>query len=353
MTQEEKAKAYDEALEKAKAHINSKGIGDTVDLCKHLFSELNESEDEKVIRTLFFLCKDHDWLNGATKEECLNWLEKRKENSKSADSIPSDCVSDAKCEDRWHKTANSLPDNGRDVLAKDALGNYLIASFDGAQWFVSVYDGQDHPVLHTPPILEWCDIETCEESLHISETCKENADSFTDEDERIRKEMISFLRSPFIKENLTDEKVAPWLDWLEKQKEPTTEELYAEAGTTENEYIANTMKMVRAMREKQKEQKPAEWSEEDEKIISNIRHLLFGLAFENGGVDVNGDYCKDVYIQADDFLKSLRPSWRPSDEQMNCLCAAVDAAIRKHNESVSGYKPARVLKSLYEQLKKL
>ena len=38
---------------------------------------------------------------------------------------------------------------------------------------------------------------------------------------------------------------------------------------------------------------------------------------------------------------------------MNCLCAAVDAAIRKHNESVSGYGPARVLKSLYEDLKKL
>lgn len=45
-------------------------------------------------------------------------------------------------------------------------------------------------------------------------------------------------------------------DWLEKRKEPTTEELYAEAGTTEKEYIANTMKMVRAMREKKQDQKP-------------------------------------------------------------------------------------------------
>lgn len=39
------------------------------------------------------------------------------------------------------------------------------------------------------------------------------------EDERIRKELINFLRSPFIKENLTDEKVAPWLAYLEKQKD--------------------------------------------------------------------------------------------------------------------------------------
>ena len=39
------------------------------------------------------------------------------------------------------------------------------------------------------------------------------------EDERIRKEIINFLRSPFVTENITDEKIAPWLAYLEKQKE--------------------------------------------------------------------------------------------------------------------------------------
>jgi hypothetical protein len=38
---------------------------------------------------------------------------------------------------------------------------------------------------------------------------------------------------------------------------------------------------------------------------------------------------------------------------MRCLCEVVDEAILKHNESVGGYKPASVLKSLYEQLQKL
>ena len=62
-------------------------------------------------------------------------------------------------------------------------------------------------------------------------------------------------------------------------------------------------------------------SEEQKKIIGNIRHLIFEHAFENGGVDVNGDYCKDVYQEADDFLKSLRPKhhWKPSEEQMQAL----------------------------------
>ncbi len=39
------------------------------------------------------------------------------------------------------------------------------------------------------------------------------------EDERTRKELVNFLQSPFVKENLTDEKVVPWLAYLEKQKE--------------------------------------------------------------------------------------------------------------------------------------
>ena len=39
------------------------------------------------------------------------------------------------------------------------------------------------------------------------------------EDELTRKSLIRFLRSPFVHENITDEKVAPWLAWLEKQGE--------------------------------------------------------------------------------------------------------------------------------------
>lgn len=40
------------------------------------------------------------------------------------------------------------------------------------------------------------------------------------EGETTRQSLISFLKSPFINENIVDEKVAPWIAWLEKQKEP-------------------------------------------------------------------------------------------------------------------------------------
>lgn len=47
MTTEQKAKAYDEALNKAKIEINTKGIGETVDLCYQLFPQLAENDDEE------------------------------------------------------------------------------------------------------------------------------------------------------------------------------------------------------------------------------------------------------------------------------------------------------------------
>lgn len=100
--------------------------------------------------------------------------------------------------------------------------------------------------------------------------------------------------------------------------------------------------------EKQKEQKPAEWSDEDEKTIRSIRHILFEHAFENGGVDVNGDYCEDVYIQANDFLLSLRPSWKPSEEHLSALLA-----VFNDPNNIGSQTCQLALTDLYEQLKKL
>ena len=71
------------------------------------------------------------------------------------------------------------------------------------------------------PWLAW--LEKQKESLHILETCKENADSFTNEDERIRKELVAFFIEVRNREGNEgywhDLKVADILAYLEKQKE--------------------------------------------------------------------------------------------------------------------------------------
>lgn len=123
-----------------------------------IIPELRESEDERIRKKMIehFKSKTKDtWCNMPVKS-ILAWLEKQKENPKSADSIPSDCTSDAKYEDRWHKVTDSLPDNGRLVLAKDCLGNVLLARYDGENWEVNVYDNEDHYCHNS--ISKWCEI---------------------------------------------------------------------------------------------------------------------------------------------------------------------------------------------------
>ena len=59
-----------------------------------------------------------------------------------------------------------------------------------------------------------------------------------------------------------------------------------------------------------KPQKPAEWNEEDEKMIGRIRSIVEKYAFSQSAVDVNGDLCEKEYIDADNWLKSLKEKIR-------------------------------------------
>ena len=87
------------------------------------------------------------------------------------------------------------------------------------------------------------------------------------EDDRIRKEIICFLRN-IPNSNYTCEEMAAW---LEKQGE-----------------------------------KSAEWSEEDKNMIYKIRNMIFKYAFSQSAVDVNGDLCEKEYIEADVWMESLK-----------------------------------------------
>lgn len=81
MTQEEKAKAYDEALEKAKIEINTKGIGETVNLCYQLFPELAENKDEK-IKKIITDSVFYQYGVGAEYKDVLDYLDKLEKQKK-------------------------------------------------------------------------------------------------------------------------------------------------------------------------------------------------------------------------------------------------------------------------------
>lgn len=62
------------------------------------------------------------------------------------------------------------------------------------------------------------------------------------------------------------------------------------------------------------------WNEEDEKMIDKIRSIVEKYAFSQSAVDVNGDLCEKKYIDADNWLKTLKDraqskqEWSEEDE---------------------------------------
>ena len=89
-----------------------------------------------------------------------------------------------------------------------------------------------------------------------------------------------------------------------------------------------------------KRQKPAKWSEEDEKILKEI---ITDVRFEGYNNDLQGNSYRKI-----NWLKSLkdRYTWKPSDKQMEALKGLLELINQK---SMHG----RELISLIEQLKKL
>ena len=291
-------------------------------------------------------------------------------------------------------------------------------------------------------------LEKQKESLHISETCKENADSFTDEDERTRRTLVEYFGLGVQLDFVRGVPIQKIRAWLEKQKEQkylyydqgfvegmrqskslanaeiivsplkmtnkvsVSEELYEhiretcacidDAMSSETlvditDYLEMADKSAQAafdMLEKQKEQKPAEWSEEDERMLSRcIKSVECSKQFADSetykvakDVEMNwlnslperfnlqqkvelSEEDEDMYKMVSSivhgtfivetqetqdkllsWLKSLRPrpSWKPSEEQMGMLLAVINDPNNAGAESCH-----LMLQSLFADLQKL
>ena len=92
MTQEEKAKAYDEALERARKLYNSEETSADVEIaCETIFPELAESENERIRQAIiefFEFQDDNTTYSLVSKKDILAWLEKQGEQKLIVDGIP-------------------------------------------------------------------------------------------------------------------------------------------------------------------------------------------------------------------------------------------------------------------------
>lgn len=119
------------------------------------------------------------------------------------------------------------------------------------------------------------------------------------EDEMIRKQLLDFLEHLHSQGKTMDFDVwckadcANWILWVEKQKEQKNPLEDYSRGYNDGYYHGVTDK-------KRKEQKPVEWSEEDEKMLANLRSTLSNLS-------VRGLIKKVTEQKYSAWLKSLRP----------------------------------------------
>ena len=256
---EEKARRYDEALERARKCLDEKR-----DTCfvrpDVIFPELKESEDEKIKKSLIILlqhfCKGYrvpglefpvsykdmlTWVENQGKQKTTGWTEEDERNIR-------DCIF-------YLKNAKKYFEKDDDILWNE-------------KWFDSCID--------------WLEKQGQAKETAISQdnkTCKENDDSLTDEDEMIRKALIGIITNYVDNSNTFKPKMIAWLEKQGKQKpidklDPLIDEeidLWIKENTDihhNNNDIVELMRdmsyYVATLTRNLYRQKP-KWNEEDEK----------------------------------------------------------------------------------------
>ena len=352
-------KKYNEALERAKELI-AKWIGKNKDFYiedySYIFPELRESEDERiraVILKLVLGMRDEIFTTAdklVTKPKVLDWLKKQKEQKskddeqKWLDGIKRDWF------ERGKKEVLTVPELyglekqkeqkpilevfgfkvGDAVRLKDGDGRkHIIKSFEEVEGIHGpnfyhvefednsardgIYPGEEYPNGY------YTQMEKFKEEQRPAST--EDMPYITDEHFYEREPADSFRY-----------KLAEYMT-KNSRKEETPD------GYTYHISAETILKMAEEeLLKRGVVQKPAEWSEEDENCIRNLESVIY----------YDKNLPTDTRIKLGDFLKSLRPHWKPSEEQMNALNFAITYFMHE-----TSYKNPTELRDLYEQLKKL
>ena len=222
------------------------------------------------------------------------------------------------------------------------------------------------------------------------------------EDERIRKWLVDYFGSiketVWIHRDITCEQI---IGWLEKQKEQKPVdydhemwkncEANFEGGKKEvidhpekyglrkeqkpaekypmttklKEHLANTPKEQLDVEWKELEKwnhvgptveeyfhgiKPVEWSEEDEEVMEDLYNFVISDFIQDHIHETRWKPWKTTLERnRQNRLKSLRPSWKPSEEQLKVFQNTMQRLLKAGGTG----KWYAILESLYEQLKKL
>ena len=212
------------------------------------------------------------------------------------------------------------------------------------------------------------------------------------ENERIRKALVIMMKVPrkeiFEAQGITKEQALAYLERPKEPIDPFDTKLFQD-GVKEGRRLEREDIM--------KEQQPAEWSEEDEKMIDKICHAILVSTYHEKGLTLSEmNQCqswmhnlsqkaiwsneRDTWLisraleyvnmsnENDELKKEIetclkrrypQSHWKPSEEQMKALYCALNDAISLYSDKVSPlYEEISrthfdALESLYNDLKKL
>ena len=161
------------------------------------------------------------------------------------------------------------------------------------------------------------------------------------EEKKEREPMIEPLKKATEQQPVANENdfVSKPAEWSEEDKQWLSEVYFAIDHSMYSENERQAMKKYIDSLRSQSKSKPS-WSEEDEKILEAFLHKL----------EVCDLLTNKEVTWAKHWLKSLRPHWKPSEEQMEELWNVI-SYIKNPGSNFLGV-PA-LIESLYEQLKKL
>lgn len=185
--------------------------------------------------------------------------------------------------------------------------------------------------------------------------------SFESEDERIREWLVYYFKaigkSWLHHRDISIEQI---LAYLEKQKEQKPEWNANDKAfikdcariLDENGYTASAERLLSMFGQKPVSiscghENDAEWDQEDKEKIVTISEIIehcTTIPYSGGTLTLNKEYKKELLC----FIRTLRPSWKPSKEQMNSLLNS-EGILR----SLQYDEHAKNIAELYEQLKKL
>ena len=308
MTEQEKAKAYDEAIERAKERHGMAAISKS-DL-EFIFPELAESEDERIRKE--FCEAIWNYIPYEKAHKYISWLEKQK----PSETLEAKCVCKDIPEDEFEKMSNFQKCLVKMIRYSDYNGT-IAAIKQFSNLIEAVVKKEQKPVeTRTTGYWNVSKMKPPEESLGIS----------SEEYRQIVDECI------FGKQK--EQKPVEWNEETENRINALALSFLSEQGIIPNLYANQIIGAYRKGYHQALNDTSAEWSKEDEEHISTITNVLEDRKNEQTEVGVK------ILDDEISWLKSLHPQpkqeWSEEDQTVFDYLKALTFADKDKRPELAG-----------------